>query len=335
MVPAVTTLAAVAKHAGVGIGTASRVINDQPNVSPEMRRRVLESMEAVGYSPARKRRPDPSVRAAYIGVLTVFFDEPSVYERMKGIVSHLQPQGYEVVIYNAVAPHQIRQHIEHAVSHKLDGLIVMSAVLDDEEARMLRNAPFPVVLVDTKCEGFRSVGIDDRLGGELATRHLIDMGHRRIGFVGEPGGQFQFVAASLREQGYHDAHVAAGLTVDPLLIRHGAHLRSAARQLTLDLLSLEDRVTAIVATSDVQALGVLDAARQMGVGVPDDLSVVGYDDLEIAGLMGITTVRQQLEHSGIRGASLILEAISGSASIGVQEELQLDVIVRNTTRPPR
>ena len=330
-----TTLAAVAKHAGVGIGTASRVINDQPNVSPEMRQRVLEAIEAVGYTPARKRRPDPAIRAAYIGVLTVFFDEPSVYERLKGIISHLQPQGYEVVIYNAVAPQQIRQHIEHATSHRLEGLIVLSAVLDDEEARMLRNAPFPVVLIDTKYDGFRSVGIDDRLGGELATRHLIDMGHRRIGFVGEPGGQFQFVAATLREQGYYDAHRAAGLEIDPELVRHGAHLRSAARQLTLDLLALENRVTAIVATSDVQALGVLEAAQQMGVNVPDDLSVVGYDDLEIAGLMGITTVRQQLEHSGVRGAALILESIAGGDSVGVQEELQLDVIVRNTTRPPR
>ena len=330
-----TTLAAVAKHAGVGIGTASRVINEQPNVSPEMRRRVLESMEAVGYSPAKKRRPDPSIRAAYIGVLTVFFDEPSVYERLKGIVGYLQPQGYEVVIYNAVAPQQIRQHIEHATSHKLDGLIVVSAVLDDEEARMLRNAPFPVVLVDTKCDGFRSVGIDDRLGGELATRHLIDMGHRRIGFVGEPGGQFGFVAATLREQGYYDAHESAGIEIDLDLVRHGAHLRSAARQLTLDLLGLEPRVTAIVATSDVQALGVLEAAQQMGVRVPDDLSVIGYDDLEIAGLMGITTVRQQLEHSGARAAALILGAIAGSVSIGAHEELRLDVVVRNTTRPPR
>jgi DNA-binding LacI/PurR family transcriptional regulator len=331
----VTTLSAVAKHAGVGIGTVSRVINDQPNVSIEMRARVMESIAAVGYQMPRRRKPDPSTRAAYIGVLTVFFDEPSVYERCKGLIGYLQPLGYEVVIYNAVAPQQIRERVEAMASHPLEGAVVISAQLDDEETRILRNAPFPVVMLDTFRDGFRSVGIDDRFGGEIAARHLLDMGHRRIGFVGEPVDQFGFTASSLREQGFRDAHKKAGVKVDEQLIRHGAHIRSAAKQLAMDLLSMKNPVTAIVATSDVQAIGVMEAASDLGVKVPEQLSVIGYDDLEIASLLGITTVRQQLELSGQRGAAHVIEAINGDGSHGAQEKIDVEVIVRNTTRPPK
>ena len=330
-----TTLSTVAKHAGVGIGTVSRVINDQPNVSTEMRARVMASITAVGYQMPRRRKPDPSTRAAYIGVLTVFFDEPSVYERCKGLIGHLQPLGYEVVIYNAVAPQQIRAQVEAMASHPLEGAVVISAQLDDDETRILRNAPFPVVMLDTFRDGFRSVGIDDRFGGEIAARHLLDMGHRRIGFVGEPVDQFGFTASSLREQGFRDAHKKAGVKVDEQLVRHGAHIRSAAKQLAMDLLSMKNPVTAIVATSDVQAIGVMEAASELGVKVPEQLSVIGYDDLEIASLLGITTVRQQLELSGQRGAAHVIEAINGDGSHGTQEKIDVEVIVRNTTRPPK
>lgn len=329
-----TTMSEVARHAGVGIGTVSRVINDQPNVSAAMRQRVRESIEAVGYHVPRRRRPGGAGRAAYVGVLTVFFDEPSVYERCKGIIGHLQPLGHEVVIYNTVAPQQIRTQVEAMASHPLDGAIVISAQLDEEEMRILRAAPFPVVMVDSICEGFRSVGVDDRHGGEIATRHLLDMGHERVGFVGEPMGQFGFVASSLRERGYRDAHRKAGIPVDEELVRHGAHIRSAAKQLAIDLLSLADPVTAIVATSDVQAIGVMEAAAELGVRVPEQLSVIGYDDLEVAAMMGITTVRQQLELSGQRGAAHLVEAINGDGTHGTQERIDVEVIVRNTTRPP-
>lgn len=330
-----TTLAAVAKHAGVGIGTVSRVVNDQPNVSTEMRTRVMVSIAAVGYQMPRRRKPDPSTRAAYIGVLTVFFDEPSVYERVKGIIGHLQPLGYEIAVYNCIAPHEIRTRIEAMISHPLEGAIVISAQLDDDEARLLRNAPFPVVFVDAFREGFRSVGIDDRNGGEIATRHLLDMGHTRIGFVGEPTDQFGFTASALREEGYRAAHKKAGVKVDEELVRHGAHMTSAAKQLAVDLLSLKNRVTAIVATSDVQAIGVLEAAEELGIKVPQQLSVIGYDDLEIARLLGITTVRQHLLLSGERGAAHVIESINGDTTHGTQERLDVEVIVRNTTRPPK
>ncbi|MFN8020464.1 MAG: LacI family DNA-binding transcriptional regulator [Acidimicrobiales bacterium] len=330
------TLAAVAAHAKVGIGTVSRVLNDSPNVSPEMRERVLRSMQEVGYSPTRRRRSNAPRRARLIGVLVTYFDEPSAYQRLRGIVSRLQPHGYEVVLFNVAAPNQVQERLLEVPQHALDGLIVISVPLDPRDGERLATASFPTVLVDTASPGLPSVCIDDELGGRIATRHLVDLGHRRIGFVGEPPvNPFGFVASARREDGYRQVLAEAGIAVDPQLVRHGAHLRSTAKQLTFELLALPDPPTAIVATSDVQAVGVLEALDSLGLRAPGDVSVVGYDDIELASLMNLTTVRQPLEASGRRGADLVLEAIASGERSQLAEQLQIELVVRATTGPRR
>ena len=204
------TLAAVAAHAKVGIGTVSRVLNDSPNVSPEMRERVLRSMQEVGYTATRRRRSNSPRRAKLIGVLVTYFDEPSAYQRLRGIVSRLQPHGYEVVLFNVAAPNQVQERLLEIPQHALDGLIVISVPLDAHDGERLAAAPFPTVLVDTASPGLPSVCIDDHLGGRIATQHLVDLGHTRIGFVGEPPvNPFGFVASARREDGYRG--VRAGL----------------------------------------------------------------------------------------------------------------------------
>jgi LacI family transcriptional regulator len=328
----VATLALVAAHAQVGIGTVSRVLNDSPNVSPEMRERVRRSMEAVGYSPTRRKRAGQVRRGGLIGVLVTYFDEPSAYQRIRGIVSRLQPHGYEVVLFNVAAPAQVAERLVEIPQHSLDGLIVISLPLGSADGERLATSSFPTVLVDTTSPSLPSVCIDDRLGGRMATQHLVDLGHTRIGFVGEPANNaFGFVACANREVGYRAVLEEAGLGPSPELVRYGAHLRSAAKQMTLDLLHLPDPPTAIVATSDVQAVGVLEAAASLGRRVPDDLSVIGYDDIELASLMNLTTVRQPLEGSGRRAADLVLEAIATATRPQLAEELQIELVVRSTT----
>lgn len=330
------TLAAVAAHAKVGIGTVSRVLNDSPNVSTEMRERVLRSMQEVGYTATRRRRSNSPRRAKLIGVLVTYFDEPSAYQRLRGIVSRLQPHGYEVVLFNVAAPNQVQERLLEIPQHALDGLIVISVPLDAHDGERLAAAPFPTVLVDTASPGLPSVCIDDHLGGRIATQHLVDLGHTRIGFVGEPPvNPFGFVASARREDGYRDVLAAAGIAYDPLLVRHGAHLRSTAKQLTFELMALPTPPTAIVATSDVQAVGVLEALDSLGLRAPADVSVVGYDDIELASLMNLTTVRQPLEASGRRGADLVLEAIASGTRSQLAEQLQIELVVRATTGPRR
>lgn len=333
------TLAQVATHAGVGIGTVSRVLNGSPNVSDAMRERVLAAAGEVGYVPSQKRRPHVT-RPGYVGVLVTFFDEPSAYQRLRGIVERLQPHHLEVVLYNIASPVQARETVLEISQHDvLEALIVVSLPLTDTEADVLGAAPFPVVLVDTWAKGLPTVCIDDRKGGAIATQHLLDLGHRRIAFVGEPpDNPFGFVSSARREDGYRKALARAGITVDPALVRHGAHLRSAARQMTLELLGLAEPPTAVVASSDVQAVGVIEAAESLGLGVPADLSVVGYDDIELASLMGLTTVRQPLERSGQRVADLAVQAITSGAAAARAvsvEEMELELVVRSSTRPLR
>jgi LacI family transcriptional regulator len=330
-----TTLAEVAARAGVGIGTVSRVLNQHPSVSPRMRQRVETAMEEVGY--IRQRRPRQEPQSGQVGVLVPFFDEPSTYHRLRGVVSRLQPHDLNIVLYNVASPGQARDHIARiAPLEHLDALIVISLPLPTAEARLLAGAKFPTVLLDTSSPFLPSVGIDDRAGGRMATQHLLDIGHRRIAFVGEPPQNlFGFVSSARRQEGYAAALADAGIAVDPTLIRHGAHLRSAARHMTVELLELAHPPTAIVAASDVQAVGVIEAAEQLGRRIPDDVSVVGYDDIDLAALMGITTVRQPLERSGRRVADLIVQAIGGSPRTPFVEDMDLEVVVRSTTGPLR
>lgn len=337
MISTMSTLAQVAEHAGVGIGTVSRVLNHSPNVSAEMRAKVEAAMHDVGYARHRKRRPLQRHTPHYVGVLVTFFDEPSAYHRLRGIVSRLQPYDLEIVLYNIASPAQARAKVMELPSHEtLEALIVISLPLTLEEGRTLAAARFPTVLVDTWSPSLPSVCIDDREGGRLATQHLLDLGHRRIGFVGEPpDNPFGFVSSTRREEGYRSAIRAAGIEDDPVLVRHGAHLRSAARHLTLELLALDHPPTAIVAASDVQAVGVIEAAEQRGKRIPDDLSIVGYDDIELASLMGLTTVRQPLERSGARVADLVVQAIGRADRRQFVEEMELELVVRSSTRPPR
>ena len=329
----IATMSEVAKHAGVGIGTVSRVMSGSPKVSDVTRIKVQASAEQLGYNRPRKSAAEQGKGGRLIGVLVPFFDEKSSFQRIRGIVSRLAPHGCEVVLHNIESPAQARAKLmELPRSAIFDGLIIISLPLIGDEGDRLVNAKFPTVLVDTSYPGLPSVCIDDREGGALATRHLIALGHKRIAFVSEPPhNAFGFIAGARREEGFRSTMAEAGLHVPASLVRYGAYLHSAARQMAIELLSLPDRPTAIVAASDVQAVGCLEAATHLGISVPDELSVVGFDDIDLAGLMGLSTVRQPLIYSGERGADLVLEALSMRNRQPNNEMLELELVVRATT----
>lgn len=332
-----STMADVAKHAGVGIGTVSRVFSGSNKVSDTTRTKVQAAAEHLGYRRPRKNPAELGKGGRLIAVLVPFFDEKSAFERIRGIVSRLAPHGCEVVLHNIESPAQARAKlVELPRSLIFNGLIVISLPLVGDEGERLINARFPTVLVDTSYPGLPSVCIDDRAGGALATRHMIALGHKRIAFVSEPPhNAFGFIAGARREEGFRTAMAEAGLPIPAAMVRYGAYLHSAARQMATELLTLPDRPTAIVAASDVQAVGCLEAATQLGIRVPEELSVVGYDDIDLAGLMGLSTVRQPLIYSGERGADLVLEALSMRNRQPNTEMLELELVVRSTTAAVR
>ena len=192
------------------------------------------------------------------------------------------------------------------------------------------------MLVDSRGDGTAVVRTDDCAGGRLAAEHLVQLGHRRIAFIGDdPGNSFGFTATADRERGFRDVLREAGIPVRPSHVVHGPHDHDVARRLTADLITAGDRPTAVFASSDVQAMGVLAAAAEAGLRVPEDLSVIGFDDIELSEYAGLTTVRQPLFDSGFLGARLLLDALdAGSLPPAATHELPLELVTRTTTAAP-
>mgnify|MGYP000153170989 CR=1 FL=1 len=330
-----TTIADVARRAGVGVGTVSRVLNRSPLVRDSTRARVLEVIEELQYTPSSVARRLSLGRTLTIAVVVPFLTRPAAVERMRGIIAGLRQTAYDVVVFDVETTTQRGEQLQAASSgDRTDGAIVVSLEPTDDDVARFERSGVRAVLVDARHPALPSVVIDDVHGGRLATQHLLDLGHRRIGFVGDlPDPAFRFTSSSDRLHGHLDALTAADVEHDPGHVRTGVHGRVVARGLALELLSADERPTAIFAASDTQALGVLEAAGELGLEVPGELSVIGFDDIEIASYLGLTTVRQPLFESGLRGAEHLLRALAGEAA-AAEETLALAVVARRTTGPP-
>jgi DNA-binding LacI/PurR family transcriptional regulator len=329
-------MADVAARAGVGVATVSRVLNGRANVAAATRERVLEAMRTLDYRPNTVARNLSLKRTLVIGVVMPFLTNPSAIERVRGIVTALAESPYDVALFDVEsAGRQQRAFRLLADAHRTDGLLIVSSIPPDEEVRRLRVQGIEAVLVDARHGLLPSVVVDDVAGGALATGYLLELGHRRVAFIGDkPTDEFRFDSSRDRTVGYERALTAAGIPIRSDYVREGTQSRLTARSIAEELLRLPERPTAIFAASDTQALGVLEAARALHVDVPRELSVIGFDDIEIASYVGLTTVRQPLFESGHRGAELLLAALSGRPPAARVETMPLDLIVRGTTRPP-
>jgi LacI family transcriptional regulator len=323
------TIAEVARRAGVGVATVSRVLNGSPAVRDETRGRVLAAIAELGYAPNPAARALSTGRTLSIGVVAPFFTRPSVIERLRGVSHVLAAAGYQLVLFDVERAGQDTDSFR-TLPGGLDGLLSISLCPPDADLARFQAAGMPVVLVDHPDQRLPGVYTDDVAGGRLATEHLMALGHRRIAFLGDveynPHG---FTSSAMRRRGYEQALAAAGRPVEPELVRRAAHGREPAAALTRELLGTEQPPTAVFAASDTQALGVLEAAESLGVDIPGDLSVVGYDDIELARYVGLTTVAQPLQESGACGAQMLLAALAGAAIGGRQ--LPVELTVRSPT----
>jgi LacI family transcriptional regulator len=324
----------VAARAGVGVGTVSRVLNDSPGVADETRARVRAVMEELRYRPSPTARNLSLGRTQTLGVIAPFFTSPSVVERLRGIDDVIARSGYDLTLFNVETPDQRRDALARfARRDRLDGVLVISLPLHDAEVRTLNRDGVPTVLVDVVHRSLPHVAIDDVRGGRLAGEHLLAAGHERIAFVGDlEDNPFGFVSSERRLRGLRAALARAGVALPPAYVKRAPFGRVVARGLTRRLLELRRPPTAVFAASDVQAFGVMEAAARAGVDVPADLSVVGFDDIELAGAIGLTTVHQPLRESGRRGAALLLRALEGDGAGRGGELPGLALVERRTVR---
>jgi LacI family transcriptional regulator, galactose operon repressor len=322
----------VAARAGVGVGTVSRVLNDAPGVASATRDRVRAVMQELGYQPSSTARNLSLGRTLTVGVIAPFFTSPSVVERLRGIDDVFGHSPYDLTLYNIETPAQRRAVLRRfGRRDRVDGLIVISLPLTPGELRSFARDGLPAVLVDVANAPVPHVGIDDVGGGAMATRHLLDAGHREIAFVGDvEENPFGFASSERRLEGFRAALEKAGVPLPSAYVRRGPFGRATAGRLTRQLLALRRRPTAVFAASDVQAFGVLDAAARAGLTVPDDLSVIGFDDIELAEAIGLTTVRQPLRESGRAGATLLLQSLNGGAAKSPPPLPDLTVMRRRT-----
>ena len=332
------TIRDVAKRAGVGLGTVSRVINQSPQVSELTLTRVLDAIEELNYVPNPTARRLSLGKTLTIAVIVPFFTRPSVTERLRGIEITLAESEYDMNIYNVETVKRRDLCIREVPrSERTDGVIIISLSPRDEEIPYLVNADVPIVLVDANhpsLGSFNRVIVDDIEGGKKATQHLVDIGHRRIAFLGDLiDSPFNFTSSGYRYAGYRQVLKKAGIEFRPEYHGETQHGRSEAREITFQMMALPEPPTAIFSASDTQAMGVMQAARELNLRVPQDISIIGYDDLEIAEYLGLTTIRQLLYKSGQRGVELLMAAIRESPPEPIFEILPTELVIRDTTAP--
>jgi LacI family transcriptional regulator len=325
------TIIDVARLAGVSVSTVSKVINDRYGVAPETYDKVMDIVSDLGYESSlvasSLRRNSTNV----IGILVPEF-EPFSTELLKGISSAVEGTGYELLAYSGNLEHNQVGWERRSLS-RLAGTLIDGAVIVAPTASVT-DATIPVVAVDphTGKTGPSTVEADNVGGARAATRHLIELGHRRIAHI---RGRTDLVSAQLREQGYREALEAAGIPFDPELVRVGGYRAAETTDAARELLSRSDRPTAVFAANDLSAIRVLEIARELGLRVPQDLSVVGFDNVPEAAnaVPALTTVAQPLHQMGAEAVRLLLGLLAG----GTTEDhllLPASLVVRASTSLP-
>ena len=329
------TINDVARLAGVSKKTVSRVINDSPSVQQETRERIEAVIKQTGYVPDPQARGLAFRRSFLIGLI---YDNPNpqyVVNMQLGLLDAMRGSGFELVVHpcdRASPPlvDDIRNFIER---QKLYGVVLTPSVSEDERiAEMLREidcAYIRIASVALDAPG-RMIETQDRLGGLAAARHLAELGHRRIGFI---SGVSTFRSSHERRSGLEEGLAEHGLTLDPAMVAVGAYTFESGHDCARALLSLPDRPTAIFAGNDEMAAGALHAARELGLSVPGDVSIVGYDDFQIASRVWppLTTVHTPTRRIGQMAA----EKLMGKEMAEPAPEDRLPtIVVRQSSGPP-
>ncbi|GIG36277.1 LacI family DNA-binding transcriptional regulator [Cellulomonas pakistanensis] len=331
-----TTIADIASEVGVSIPTVSKVLNGRADVSEATRARVEAALERHDY-----RKP-VATRAGGAGVrlLDLVFhaaDNLWAQEIIKGVEQVCGPERVGVVLSELGGEHRPRQEwIDDVMARRPLGVLLVLSDLDAKQRHQLESRTIPFAVVDTQGAppaGVPTVGSNNWNGGLSATRHLLALGHRRLGVISGPD---DMLCSRARVDGFRSAHDELGVPWDPALIRWGAFDAASGYRHGRDLLDRPDRPTAVFAGSDYQALGVLRAARELGLRVPQDVSVVGYDDLPISQWLdpGLTTVHQPLREMASLATRMLLTLSAGGQPPSMQVELVTELVIRSSTAPP-
>ncbi len=326
------TIYDVAKHAGVSITTVSRMLNAPDKVNAKTREKVLAAIDKLSFVPKAEARARAMQHTGRIGVITPFFTAPSFIQRLRGIAETLSPENYELVIYTVDSNDHLQGYLSSLpLTGNLDGLIILSLPIGENEVRRLIDHNLPTVLIEYPYPKLNCVEIDDVEGGYMAANYLLKKGHRRIAFLGDTDlPEYSIHPVSLRLKGFRRALKEARIKLPDTFVRLATYSQEQTRKVAKELLNLPEPPTAIFAATDFQALGVLKAARQLDIQVPEQLAVIGFDGLDMAEYADLTTISQHLDESGRLAVEILLAQIEAPSRPPKHVKLSLTLIERQT-----
>jgi LacI family transcriptional regulator len=327
------TLATIAAEAGVSMPTVSKVVNGRPDVAAATRVRVERLLDEHQYTRTGSQR---GRRSGLVDLVFNGLDSPWAVEILRGVEEWGADHGTAVVVsavrYGNARPASWTSAL---ASHDTDGVILVTSALTEAQLEQLRSSGIPLVVVDPvnpPPPEVASVGATNWAGGLAATEHLLSLGHRRIAAIAGPA---DYLCSRARIDGYRSALERAGIEFDRALVRHGDFQHDGGFSAGGELLDLADHPTGIFAGNDQQALGVYEAARQRGLRIPQDLSVVGFDDLPVVRWVSppLTTVRQPLAEMGRAAAEMLSDLVDSVPLRSRRHELSTELITRESTGP--
>lgn len=334
-----STIAEIAAEVGVSAPTVSKVLNGRTDVAEATRLRVEAALSAHEYRKPVAARGSGSRRTAPRLLDLVFHESDNLWaqEIISGVEHVVGPARIGVVLSELGGSHRPTQEwIDDVMARRPLGVLLVLSDLDRRQRHQLSSRSIPFVVLDTQGQpptDVPTVGSNNWNGGLVATRHLLALGHTRIAVVMGPA---DVLCSRARVDGFRSAHDSAGIPWDPALLRWGEFDADSGYQHGLDLLSRPDRPTAIFAGSDYIALGIARAARECGLRIPDDLSLVGYDNLPIVEWLNppLTTVHQPLREMGALAAEMLIASADGRPPTSLRMDLMTELVVRGSTTAP-
>jgi len=326
----VATIVDVAKLAGVSIGTVSNVINNKVKVSLDKTERVLDAIEKLNFQPSISARALKKKKTNSIALLIPEIARPFYNMLIEGIERATSENGYDLILYRTFRdPIMETKFLKLLGEKKVDGVILVSIVIDDKALDVVINNKYPVVLLE-KHEMISSVYIDNRKAAFKAVEYLIELGHRKIIFI---NGSTKTVPGMMRFQGYIEALSKYSLPFDNNLYFEGEFEVEDGRDAIIKILS-EHEATAVFAGSDTIAIGVIKGLESLGLSVPEDISLVGFDDIWMASMIipSLTTIKQPIFEMGYEAVEMLVDIINNGEKMMTGKEFETELIIRKSCR---
>ncbi len=329
-----STIYDVASHAGVSITTVSRYLNNAESVKESTGRAISLAMEELDYIPQGNTGSRASRSVGRVGVLTPFFPAPSFVERLEGVISPLRQNNFEVIIYTIEGADQLDEYLTSVpFTRRIDGLILMSVNLTAEQHRTLKASGLNVVMVESDDDNYSRVLADDYRGGQIAAELFLKKNYLPCAFMGDINHSLSYSChpSDARLKGFKDKLSEHKKDIKNTMVLESNTIVSDALRVFSEYLDKNTCPRAIFAMSDVQAIGIIKAARERGIRIPEELAVLGFDDIEAADWIELSTISQHLEDSGRIAAGLLLEGMAGESSAIQKINLQVGLVERGTT----